>query len=127
MKKLRKYFITLIAGLVAVAAIVWAKDIFAQTEPAAVYHILCDAFFAVGWVMFAAGALVFSSNEGAFDMLSYGMSSFLDLFRAKSKKKYATFFEYKESKSGKKFSFGFLLICGLLFLAISLVLLPLCS
>ena len=127
MKTFRKYLITLIAGLAAVAAIVWVKDIFAQTEPAAVCHILCDAFFVVGWVTFAAGALVFTSNEGAFDMLSYGMSSFLDLFREKSRKKFHTYFDYKQSKAEKKFSFGFLLICGLLFLAISLVLLPLCS
>lgn len=124
MKTFRKYLITLTAGLAAVAAIAWAKDVFAQTEPARIFHILCDAFFAVGTVMCCAGLLIFSSNEGTFDMISYGVSSFLDLFRAKSKKKYATFFDYRESKADVKIRFGFLLICGLIFLAISLAMLP---
>ena len=126
MKKLRKYLITLIIGAAAVFGIAWAKDIFAQTEAEKIFHILCDCFFAVGTVMCCAGLLIFSSNEGTFDMLSYGVSSFMDLFRAKSKKKYDTFFDYRESKAGKKIRFGFLLICGLLFLAISLAMLPLC-
>lgn len=125
MKKLRKYLITIIAGLAAVALIAWAKDIFAQAEPAKVFHILCDAFFAVGTVLCCAGLLVFSSNEGTFDMIAYGVSSFADLFRTTSKKKYDTFYDYRESRSDKKISFGFLLICGLIFLAVSLVCLPL--
>lgn len=127
MKRFRKYFITLTVGLAAVVLIAWAKDVFAQTEPARIFHILCDVFFAVGTVMCCAGLLVFSSNEGTFDMISYGVSSFIDLFRPTSRKKYATFYDYRESRTGKKFSFGFLLICGLIFLAVSLVMLPLSS
>ncbi len=125
MKAFRKYLITVIVGLTAVAGIVWAKDILAQTEPARIFHILCDAFFAVGTVMVCAGVLIFSSNEGTFDIIRYGLSSFADLFREKSQKKYATFFDYRESRTDKKVSFGFLLICGLIFLAVSLAMLPL--
>ena len=127
MKKIRKYLITLIAGLAAVAAIAWAKDVLAQTEPAQVYHILCDCFFAVGTVLCCAGLLIFSSNEGTFDMMVYGISSFIDLFRAKSQKKYETFYDYRTSRSNVKIPFGFLLICGLLFIAVSLVFMSLCS
>lgn len=127
MKTFRKYLITLIVGLAAVAAIAWAKDVFAQTEPHRIFHILCDAFFAVGTVLCCAGVLIFSSNEGTFDMISYGVSSFIDLFRATSKKKYATFFDYREGKADKRIPFGFLLLCGLIFLAVSLVMLPLSS
>ena len=125
MKKLLKYVITLAIGLVAVTGIAWAKDVFAQTEPAAIYHILCDCFFAVGTVLCCAGLLVFSSNEGTFDMMVYGISSFIDLFRAQSKKKYHTFYDYRESRTDAKFPFAFLLLCGLLFVAVSLVMLPL--
>ena len=127
MKKFRKYLITLLAGAAAVLAIAWAKDVFAQTEAQKVFHILCDATFAVGTVLCCAGLLIFSANEGTFDMIVYGVSSFVDMFRTTSKKKYATFYDYREGRADKKIRFGFLLICGLLYLAVSLVLLTYCS
>ena len=73
----KKYLITLLVGFGAVALLLWAKDITAQTEAAAVFQILCDVFFAVGFFITAAGLLVLSSNEGTFDMLVYGTKSFL--------------------------------------------------
>lgn len=121
MKASRKYWITLLVGFVAVALILWAKDIFRQTAAATVFHILSDAFFVVGVVIFGAGGLIFSSNEGTFDMLVYGVKSFLDMFRKHSVKKYDTFYDYRESRADKKVPFGFLLICGLFFLAIAFV------
>lgn len=127
MKKFRKYFITLTAGLVAVFGISWAKGIFAQTQPEAIFHILCDVFFAVGTVLCCMGLLIFSANEGTFEMLVYGVSSFVDLFRVESKKKYATFYDYRESRADRKVPFGFFLVCGAVFLVISLAFYPLCS
>lgn len=127
MKKLKKYFITLAAGLAVAMGIAWAKDVFAQTEPQQVYHILCDCFFAVGTVLCCAGLLIFGGNEGTYDMLAYGLNSFIDLFRDKSKKKYDTFFDYRESRTDKHVPFGFLLICGLIFIAVSLVFMSLVS
>lgn len=123
MRGLKKYLITLLAGFGVAALVMVSKDIFTQTETVAVLHILTDAFFTVGVLMTGAGLLVFSANEGSFDMLAYGVSSFLDLFRKTSRKKYDTFFDYRESRVDKKLKFGFLLICGLFFLAVSLVLL----
>ncbi len=127
MRKFRKYFITMTAGLVAVFGISWAKDIFAQTQPETIYHILCDVFFAVGTVLCCFGLLIFSANEGTFEMLVYGLSSFVDLFRTESKKKYATFYDYRESRADRKVPFGFFLVCGLIFIAVSLVFYALCS
>lgn len=127
MKTFQKYLITMIAGLAAAAGIAWAKDILAQTQLQQICHILCDAAFAVGTVLCCAGLLIFSGNEGTFDMLKYGVSSFLDLFRTESKKKYDTFYDYRESRTEKKIPFGFLLVCGLIFLAISLILLQFCG
>lgn len=123
MRGLKKYLITLLTGFGVAALVMVSKDIFTQTETVAVLHILTDAFFTVGVLMTGAGLLVFSANEGSFDMLAYGVSSFLDLFRKTSRKKYDTFFDYRESRVDKKLKFGFLLICGLFFLAVSLVLL----
>lgn len=121
MKVLKRYLITLAVEAVLVLGILWMKDFFVQTAPVTIYHILTDAFFAVGTVTTCAGLLVFSSNEGTFDVIAYGMSSFFDLFRVHSRKKYDTFYDYRESRANKKLPCGFLTICGLVFLAISIV------
>jgi hypothetical protein len=121
MRSVKKYLITAVVGLLLVGAIVWSKDLFAQTAPVEVFHILCDAFFAVGVVIFAAGVLVFSSNEGTFDMLVYGVNSFFDMFRKTSRKKYETFYDYRESRKDTKIKFGFMVVCGVFFLAVSMI------
>ena len=120
MKKL-KYFITLLCGFAASMLIFLVKDIFSQTEAVNVFHILCDGFFAVGVVITAAGLLIFSSNEGSFDAIVYGVGSFIDMFRRTSKRKYETLYDYRESRSEKKIKFGFLLICGLFFILLAMV------
>jgi len=121
MKKIRKYLITMIISLAAVAAIVWSKDLFGQTELVNVYHILCDAFFAVGVVVLCIGLLILSSNEGTFDMITYGVSSFIGMFKKNYEKKYDTFYDYRADREDKKLPFGFLLICGTALVAISLL------
>ena len=121
MRSTKKYLITLLVGFIGVFCILWAKEIFAQTEAVKIFHILCDAFFVVGVVITGAGLLVFSSNEGSFDMIVYGVSSFFDLFRKVSKKKYPTFYDYKVSREDKKIKFGFMLICGIFFLVIAFI------
>ena len=123
MKALKKYLITFGIGFLTAGIIAYSKGIFSQTAPVDVFHILCDSFFVVGVVITSAGLLVFSSNEGTFDMLVYGVKSFVSMFRQKSVKKYDTFYDYRESRADKKFSFGFMLLCGLVFIAISMIML----
>ena len=119
MKTLTKYLITLSVGFLTAFLVVWFRGIFSQTEPVQIFHILCDAFFVSGVLLSCAGLLVFSANEGTFDMIVYGMDSFFDMFRRKSTKKYATFYDYRESRADKKVSFGYIVFCGLFFLAVS--------
>ena len=121
MRAMRKYWITMLIGCALVALIANAKDVLDQNQMVAVFHILCDAFFATGFVIFAAGLLVFSSNEGTFDMIVYGVKTFLDVFKKDAVKKYDSFYDYRVSREEKKVKFGFLLICGAIFLAISFV------
>lgn len=121
MRAAKKYWITALVGLLIVAAIALSKDLFAQTNPQRIFHILTDAFFVAGVLLTGSGLLVFSSNEGSFDILVYGMNSFFDMFRKKSLKKYETYFDYKESRADKKVKFGFLLICGGVYLAIAFI------
>lgn len=121
MASLKKYLITIGVGALLVLVIILSKDIFGTTEAAKVFHILTDAFFAVGFVMAGFGLLVFTSNEGVFDGLVYGVRSFLEMFKRDHKRKYATLYDYKESRKDKKSSFGFLVICGLGFLLVSMI------
>lgn len=121
MKALKRYLITLLIGALAAFGIMWSKDLFYQTDPKSIYHILTDAFFVVGTVMTCVGLLIFSTNEGTFDIIVYGMGSFLDMFRKTSKKKFHTFYDYRESRADKKIQFGYIVICGLVFLAVSMV------
>lgn len=123
MKSSIKYIVTLLIGFIGVGVVLLVRDVFSMTEASAVFHTLTDAFFISGVLITGAGALVFTSNHGAFDMLAYGMSAFMDLFRKSEKKKYDSFYDYKESRADKKTGFGFLLICGAFYLVVSMVML----
>ena len=119
MKRFGKYLITLAFGLAIAMIVLISKDVFSQTQAVKIFHILTDAFFVAGVVITSAGLLVFSSNEGTFDMLVYGVGSFFDMFRKVSKKKYETFYDYRVAHEEKKIKFGFICIVGLFLLAIS--------
>ncbi len=119
MKELKKYGITLLTGLVMTGLILWGKDFFNQTDAKMIFHILSDAFFVPGVVITGIGLLVFSANEGSFDMLAYGIDAFADFFRKQSRKKAPTYYDYKVMRADKKVRFGFLLISGLIFLAVA--------
>lgn len=121
MKIFKRYGITLLTGFLVAAWIAWSRDVFAQTELVDVFHILCDSFFVVGVVVTSFGLLIFSSNEGTFDMLLYGTKLFFGMFRKDATKKYDSFYDYRQEREKHKFSFGFLVLCGLIFLAISFV------
>ena len=118
LKTLQKYLITFCIGFIIVDLVFWLR--ISQPDTFNVFHNLSDAFFTAGVLITGAGALTFATNEGGFDILAYGMSSFMDIFRKKDKKKkYESLYDYKESRAGKKWQFGFLLISGVIFLAVS--------
>ena len=121
MRGFKKYLFTILLGFLIVGVIVWAKDLFLQTSLVSIYHILSDAFFVAGILLTCFGLLIFSSNEGTFDMLVYGLDSFFDMFRIESRKKYKTFYDYRESRADKKMEFAFMPICGIFFLAVAVV------
>ena len=100
--------------------VIWSKGFFSHSTAVNV-QILSDAFFVAGILITSFGLLIFSSNEGMFDMAIYGLNSFIDLFRHESRKKYKTFYEYRESRADKKLEFGFMPICGVFFLIVAVV------
>ena len=123
MKTSIKYLVTLLIGFIGVGAVLLIRDVFSMTEAAEIFLTLTDAFFVSGVLITSAGVIVFTSNHGAFDMLAYGLSAFMDMFKKNENKKYDSFYDYKESKSDKKTGFGFLLICGAFFLIVSMIML----
>ena len=61
----------------------WKKmsGVFEKDNTVDVLHVLIDATFVVSVLFTGFGLLIFSANEGTFDMLSYGMTSFISLFK----------------------------------------------
>ena len=119
MRALVKYIITLVVGLGFAAWIAFSRDILEQTQLVNIYHILCDSFFVVGFLITAIGLLIFVSNEGAFDPIVYGMRSFINIFKKREKRKMETYYDFRTARSAHKFSFLFLVICGVVLLAVS--------
>ena len=117
---LLRYGLTAAIGAFVAFLIMIGKGIFAAADSIEVLHILCDAFFVPGALLVCAGLLIFVSNGGVFDMLAYGVMLVFDgLRRDVTKRKYRTFYDYRESRKGKKREMGFILIVGLVYIAVA--------
>ena len=121
MKKFYKYIITFGIGLLIALLVIIYRDTFSQTDKKEIIRYICDGFFVSAICVGGLGLLVFVSNEGAFDMIAYGLSSFFSLFKTKERK-YNSYFDYKESKAKNKIESGFILYVGLLLLLITIIL-----
>ena len=121
MRSSNKYLLTLLAGFAMAALIAWSKDILEQTVLKNIFHILTDAFFVPAILLLGIGALIFTTNEGAFDAITFGLKSFWGMFSKELKHSQETFYDYRIARQEKKLPFGFLLICGLVFFVISMV------
>ena len=91
MSKLKKYLITIGIGLLIAGFVAYSKDLFSQTELSKILHILTDSFFVPAVLTMGMGALLFVSREGAFDGLTFAVTSFVDVFRKQKKNKYRSF------------------------------------
>ena len=121
MRAIIKYGVTVVVGALLTGWIAVSRGLLEQVEPVKIYHILCDSFFVVGILISAVGSLIFVSNEGAFDPLVYGVRSFFNIFRKRENRKTQTYYDFRMARAEHKFSFGFILIVGLIFLAVSAV------
>jgi len=118
-----KYLITMAAGFAIAGFVAWSKNILDQTALKAIFHILTDSFFVSAVLLLGSGSLIFTTNEGAFDAIAFGLKSFWGMFSKKHKRSHETYYDYRMAHQEKKIPFGFLLICGLFFLAVSMVML----
>ncbi len=122
MKRKYHYLITTIIGILFFIAIISMKNIFEKNTSTEIFHVLTDATFVPGLVLFGFGLLVLAYNAGTFDMLAYGMRMlFGKFFRNISDRKYKTFYDYKTAVHEEKKQCGYLIIVGLAFLGLSLI------
>ncbi len=121
MRNFKKFGISLLVCSICALLLAWARGVFAQTAPVSVFHILSDCFLAVGIVASCIALLIFVSNEGTFDIFVYGLRVFWGFFRKGTPLREDTFFDYRETRQGKKVPFAFLLSCGGIFLLLSIL------
>lgn len=120
LKKAVPYVVSAVVGMVVFTIIVCTKKIWNYDDGKQVLRILSDAFFVPGVILAGVGLLIFASNGGAFDMLSYAFIRFCDLFRRDVRnKKYKDFYEYREAKKDKKRGMAFMLVVGVIFIALA--------
>lgn len=87
------------------------------------YRILADAFFVPGMLLLGVGGLMFVSAAGALDGIGYALHcigcSLIPGRRLYKYQKYGDYIEHKQENRVK--GYGFLLISGLVTIAVSVV------
>jgi hypothetical protein len=116
------YLVAVAIGAVITVLAFFALGLFAATETIDIIRKVCDGFIVSGFLVVGAGGLVWLSNEGAFDMIKYGVSSaFTTKFSDPKHRKFKDFYEYREARSKNKAKFIHLLIVGASYFFIGLV------
>lgn len=84
---------------------------------------LSDGLFVVGFLLTGMGALIWISTTGFFDIMSYAVKSFLVLFTPlKKPKEHPSFFDYKETREGKRGKPRFSMLgVGVIYLVLSVI------
>jgi len=123
MKKALPYLITAATGAAAAIVIMFARyNIHTAPDAAFAMQALADSFFVPGACIAGVGLLVFASNGGVFDMLSYAVRwLFVRLRKDMNARKYKDYYEYRQAKKQQKRSFAFMLIVGIAFVALSVI------
>ena len=86
------------------------------------YRVIGDSFFFHGFICFASGMMLWLSQEGAFDGIGYVLSYAWHAILPGSLNKRESYKQYLERQRKKdKVGFGFLIVTGLLFIAVSTV------
>lgn len=101
---------------------------FWQTElPVERYRLLCDGFSVPGVLLVCAGALIFISNYGIFNGISYAARYVARMFVPWSGRRDESYGDYvsRRAEKGNITGYGFLFLVGGVFLAVSLVFLAL--
>lgn len=124
-KKILQYSITFGVCALLTFAYIAIGGIFSSTELVETLRILVNGFFSIGIISLCFGLLVICSNNGAYDLIVYGMVRFISLFKKNPNSiKYHTYFDYHTAKQAEEDrSFAYFLIVGGFYILVSLVIL----
>ena len=124
LKTLLYYGICIVIATGLVFGVLAIRDYFSQTDVLQKFRVLSDAFAISGFLFLAVSALVFLSNEGAFDGIGYALKCalkvFIPIIGAKKPENYAEYRERKHSK-GKISSHACIFVTGLVYFVIGMV------
>ena len=111
-------------GLCMAMLISVGRGAFAAETAADCLLAFCDGFSVSGVLLLCFGAMIWISNEGFFDVLSYAAQKGLHhLIPGRASEDLGSFYDYKISKAnGKRAGSAFLIVPGIVILAVGLVL-----
>jgi len=118
------YGITIVAGLLITALVLWLRDYSNSLGQADKYHILSDAFTIPGVLIFGIGCISWVSFSGFFDSVTYIVRHTVEMLIPGAKKKDQTFYDYKTEKAekrGERKKIAFLLITGIAFILVAVI------
>ena len=117
----KRFLIAMGFGAAVFVGVLFAKDVFHEEETYRLFQSLSDAAFVPAVLLICYGALVLATKGGTFDMLVYGVSCVFSVMKRDPTRKYKTFYDYRVAQNEKPRSFWYLMLAGVVFLAISVV------
>lgn len=124
---LLKYGLTTVLALLTAWGVLATHGFSQAAEASERYRLLCDAFFVPGVLLICAGALIFVSNYGVFNGVSYSARYVARMFVPSSGKRDESYGDYvrRRAEKGKLTGYSFLFRVGGAFLAVALLFLVL--
>lgn len=123
-RKTRDFLVALAvgAGITVIAVLVGFMD-----KRRTVLQVLCDGFTVSGVLLLCFSGLVWSRNQGTFDMITFGVTRITKFRYSKldDEERKETFYDYRQRKSATRRNATASLKAGLAYIAAALVLLVL--
>lgn len=120
MKKLIKYSIATLVGLMFAFLVLTINGFFATNVAIIKYKMLSDAFGGPGIIMALLPCLFWISEDGLFDGLTYALATLGNMLTFRGMKKQEKYYDYKMRKAEKRIKgYWFILFVGLGFILVS--------
>ena len=123
-KIITRYAITFGVAASLTIVVFFMRDLFSQTDINQIYRFISDGFTISGMLFICVWALVFISDEGAFDGIGYALKGAMRvLFPFLGLQKYESYKDYRDRKheKGKTKGYACIGVVGLVFFLIGIV------